>query len=607
MKKGLAVLILIAATAANAGSISGTVMDSLTEMPIPGAKVFSMTGYMWGDTSQTYTDSSGFYMITDLAEGSYMVQAEKDGYNSSLYPDTVEVYAGQNTPDINFFLIPWDTAFGSISGIVLDTMTGDPIMDARIYAVITDSTGDTLDPVEHEAYSDGIGFYKIENLDHGFYQVSAEHEDYYPATYPMSVEVVEGEETTGIDFGLFPLDTTEAGSISGLVVNALSGYPIMGAKVKAQNPDSTGDTLTYHGEAYTDSLGHYVISYLEAGVYKVTAHHPGYYTSTYPELVEVFAGEETPYINFALTPKDSNSCWITGSVTYNDSNAYSPGMAIAFSPYGQVLGTGIFEAYRDTVTGDTFVRYQIRDIPPTPCYVLGLAFGYLPQLYDHQYSIEDADLVYPPASRINFDFDPVFFWRSAFMSSSGGISGKVRGKVGPLPVSAVYARKDGEIVAGCVGDGTGSYQLPLEPGEYVIYATRPGYVTDQYMGTVTVANQEITDVDIALSPRSVSIKEEESENLPVASGYSLLATPNPFMRNTTIRYSIPSASNVSVKVYDVSGSMVKDLVTDHRPAGIHEVTWDGKDINGTELSSGVYFCRIEINRISKTIALIVIK
>jgi hypothetical protein len=63
--------------------------------------------------------------------------------------------------------------------------------------------------------------------------------------------------------------------------------------------------------------------------------------------------------------------------------------------------------------------------------------------------------------------------------------------------------------------------------------------------------------------------------------------PNPFNPSTTIRYGIPASSNVSVKVFNVLGQEVAELVNSVQPAGWHETIWN------PQTASGVYLYRIE--------------
>ena len=78
--------------------------------------------------------------------------------------------------------------------------------------------------------------------------------------------------------------------------------------------------------------------------------------------------------------------------------------------------------------------------------------------------------------------------------------------------------------------------------------------------------------------------------------------PNPFNPRTTIEYSIPSRSNVVIKVFDILGREVATLVNEEKPAGVYNVNF-----NGSELSSGVYFYRIEAENFVETKKLVLIK
>ena len=77
---------------------------------------------------------------------------------------------------------------------------------------------------------------------------------------------------------------------------------------------------------------------------------------------------------------------------------------------------------------------------------------------------------------------------------------------------------------------------------------------------------------------------------PVASLYP--PSPNPFNPTTVIRYKTVMAGHVSLRVYDVNGGLVRILEEGHRSAGHHQVTWNGMNDRGAEMSSGVYFCRL---------------
>jgi len=74
--------------------------------------------------------------------------------------------------------------------------------------------------------------------------------------------------------------------------------------------------------------------------------------------------------------------------------------------------------------------------------------------------------------------------------------------------------------------------------------------------------------------------------------------PNPFNSTTLIHYHLPAVSYqqsaVSLKIYNILGEEVRTLISQEQRAGRYEVVWDGKDNQGKEVSSGVYFYRLEV-------------
>ena len=69
--------------------------------------------------------------------------------------------------------------------------------------------------------------------------------------------------------------------------------------------------------------------------------------------------------------------------------------------------------------------------------------------------------------------------------------------------------------------------------------------------------------------------------------------PNPFNPRTTIDFSLDRDAQTNIRVYDVQGRLVRQLVDSYLAAGRRSVTWDGKDDAGAPVASGVYFLRLE--------------
>jgi hypothetical protein len=72
--------------------------------------------------------------------------------------------------------------------------------------------------------------------------------------------------------------------------------------------------------------------------------------------------------------------------------------------------------------------------------------------------------------------------------------------------------------------------------------------------------------------------------------------PNPFNPTTTISYSVAKRSRVRLVIYDTDGRLVRTLVDEIVSAGSRDVTWEGLDQNGLQVSSGVYFYRLETGK-----------
>jgi len=85
---------------------------------------------------------------------------------------------------------------------------------------------------------------------------------------------------------------------------------------------------------------------------------------------------------------------------------------------------------------------------------------------------------------------------------------------------------------------------------------------------------------------------ESSPELPMAFRF-VQNVPNPFNPVTQIAYHVPYESAVSIRIYDVSGRLVRTLVDRVSEPGRHVAVWDGSTDSGVSVGSGVYFCTME--------------
>jgi hypothetical protein len=81
------------------------------------------------------------------------------------------------------------------------------------------------------------------------------------------------------------------------------------------------------------------------------------------------------------------------------------------------------------------------------------------------------------------------------------------------------------------------------------------------------------------------------ENTSVRREHLLLEVhPNPARSLSTVRYTLPSAGVVSLAVYDISGRLVRNLVSGQQRSGDYSIAWSGQDANDRNVTPGVYFC-----------------
>jgi hypothetical protein len=83
--------------------------------------------------------------------------------------------------------------------------------------------------------------------------------------------------------------------------------------------------------------------------------------------------------------------------------------------------------------------------------------------------------------------------------------------------------------------------------------------------------------------------------------------PNPFNPETNIAFSIKEAGYTTLEVYNMKGQLMKTLVNEVKENGNYTVTWNGKDNSGKNVSSGVYFYKMETGKYVSTKKMILMK
>ena len=98
----------------------------------------------------------------------------------------------------------------------------------------------------------------------------------------------------------------------------------------------------------------------------------------------------------------------------------------------------------------------------------------------------------------------------------------------------------------------------------------------------------------------ISVETISSE---IPKGFSLSQNyPNPFNPSTTINFQLPKSANTTIKVFDMLGKEIAELVNENLKAGIHKTTW-----NAASFPSGVYFYRINAGSFTETRKMLLVK
>ena len=74
--------------------------------------------------------------------------------------------------------------------------------------------------------------------------------------------------------------------------------------------------------------------------------------------------------------------------------------------------------------------------------------------------------------------------------------------------------------------------------------------------------------------------------------------PNPFNPSTQIKFALPFNSSVRITIYNLLGEVVRELVNTDMNSGVHTVQWNGEDISGRKVSSGIYFYELNAHGVN---------
>lgn len=430
-----------------AGVLNGSVTDT-SGNPLIRAAVIVSKGTV--AVAQAITDSAGTFSFPHLAPGSYTVTASVQNYSTSVLGTII---MPQQISLLNFVL---QASPGSIAGQVTDS-ANQPIQGA----VVTVRENTAAGPVVATVLTDGNGQYAVFNL--------------LPKNYVVIVSAPnKATSLTGAIVSPLAVTTVNAqladlpGSLSGTILDATSGLPIIGASVEVSVLNGAGAIVA---QAFSDLAGNYQITGLSPGVYTITANAATYQANS--ATATVLANANTP-VTLSLFS--------------------SPGEI-----YGQVVGAGTMQpiagAQIKVLDANGFVIKSVNSDSQGNFTVMGLAGGqYIVAASAAGFQTNQAGAIVLPNAAT-----PVQLQLSQAV-------GAIVGTIGPVVASTTIQLFDiNNLLIGLViADGNGAFLFEgLPPGSYVLTASAPGYAV-QSTGAIVVTGQT-TSVMMTLAPNPASI------------------------------------------------------------------------------------------------------
>jgi len=233
----------------------------------------------------------------------------------------------------------------------------------------------------------------------------------------------------------------------------------------------------------------------------------------------------------------------------------------------------------------------------------GISFGFL----------ADFDL---PGTSEQIEYDEILG-----MISQRGESGPQVGVVGLKNVTMFRSMANGDTKAGFTRED--QYDLISSGSEvdaglsgdlFFIVGAGPFNLGPQDSVEISFALVAADDRDQLYNQASQAI---EHYNMPTGiyepfaelpTGYTLSQNyPNPFNPTTTIRFSLPTAEDITLEVFNLLGQKVKTLRIGQHSAGTHTLEWDATNESGQDVASGVYLYRLVTDSFTQSRKMILLR
>ena len=482
----VAAVSLVAASAIQAATISGTVTDADLKTPLASMVVaaYSASGTL---VSTATTDSLGHYSV-GVPAGSYRVLAYDEagvfattfGNDADSFETSPLVTVTGTLTGINFAL----RRAGTVSGTVISIASGRPVAGITIAAYNIGSgtrRGFTLTDVRG-IYSLTLppGQYKVAAYDdHGLFATLFFFKQPSFAT-ATPVVVTVGTATTSVDF-----DLEFAGHLAGTIADADTGVVLPGITVSAYTADGTSIAAT----TLSDSSGSYTLN-VPAGSYKVVAADTtGTYAAGFANDANSFTAAQTATVKPAQIVTTRVALHRAGTIRGHVKDSF--GVALPGITVAAYNGDG---SQRTSVQTDGNGGYSLA-LPPGNFKIAAYdnAISYATQFYPGRNVFRNASLITIAAGVIvpGVDFS---------LTRGAQFNGFVIDAATQLPVSGVSIAAydtEGNQMTLAVTDAAGKYALVLPAGTFTLVAFDPQlrYITAYSGGAANYESSSLFQVE----------------------------------------------------------------------------------------------------------------
>ena len=243
--------------------------------------------------------------------------------------------------------------------------------------------------------------------------------------------------------------------------------------------------------------------------------------------------------------------------------------------------------YADPLFADT-LSHNFNLQASSPCINTGIVMDWMPE-FDGNYNQRIADGMPDMGA---------FEYNSPYI---GGINGMVYDALTNQTIDCAKISISGKLPE--FTDSLGCFTYPTGAGTYTVKVSRWDY-DDVIIPNVSVALGQHLQLQI---PMLMITAIGDETHVPIPDSIILYNYPNPFRTDTTINFILPEKSSVKLTIYNLKGQKVKTLLNNVGNKGLNSVTWNGKDMDGKPVASGVYFTHIDTGKSSHTERIIVIK